>query len=1687
MPDFELRYTGTCEQAPPSQIPQLVTLTARRLPVLLGRQPAKGVLVVTGPPDYKKVSRKHVVIGRKADGSLAVIDRGSTFGTYINGTRITQGEEHPLRFCDTLALGDATDGVLQWQLQRPAAVPVAPAEPDAAEVAHPVPPKKRRTRATATRPGAVLAESIVARAGYFTLARAPPAVAEEIRPTWQGQSGVLKSVFGPERGRQIGTAHAGPEGAEASIFAEERRDQITAVVFSQEHQLAEHQRRLRARTQRQRYNNNFHIDPCDATGTKHMLFSEFDPDAVLTPRQRRLLGVDDETKTHDRDARGWPLRRPGAPPVADSDPQFLAPPRQQPQQEKQQQQREGPKVQHIGKDLEGEVCGLLFEVSKMQETDVKQGSWTKAWSGMLHERMTHTGGHAHTQAAEPAAAATGGTEDTGGDGGAPSQTQYFCVLTHEALVMRDVSKLCGMRRGCMCKTRRIEVSEMEVVRSARDQKEARGFSLDCAFIIRDTHEDTHVFAAESIAERRAWLQCLTELRMPTLIKQSQCAVSAQWLLNFIRGDKSPYARKLAALRKITPVDIRVIKGPFLCEAKDEHDFEEGSWITQIQLAGGRYVWATTPPARNAPTVQDLIDTWLLGSGGGSSRKVPYIKSTRCLWDMVVYSSLYGVSSEPAQQLEEATPNAPTGPSDGSSSAPNSSPSTYIPAESYVPQSQQVRSYVEQILSTNSRVLERGILGQANLFVSQSSASDALGLASAIEEHCRSSHLEPRDVYVWLDALSMRLEPSLRCEKQHAMIKKLIGQCGHVLAVISPWQSPMSLRWQKLRENYVHSLDASQARGAATLGWMGRLWCITEGWFAIKERAKLSVGMPLREIQTFQRALIDDPGALLDTNLTVNIKQTKSFDKEHKAMMMRYFEKMDANDASRGFNLANTAIRQQLLEWMLDNGMLLMQSVHEKKESERTETDCRLLLSYCTLLVEAGRPEAQTVCTAGIRLVSGLVTQLGRDGRPTGHFENADVLALLTSLHNCLHKENHQQQGDPKLLQQQAVQILKATGRTVCEAHYCADGSGEAKSKDARKAVVVGTVLSPFQASRSFHLGSSGIAMYLQNHSVKKLRVVYETGDVATVPTDWVGKQWQHDPVLKQPAGLLGEIHEVALRLKQRLTVPSDVQIHSKVLTMRDVVSTWLHHYPDHPRTLEALGRLARLLAGEDSTVSAEDEQITSPSPSPPPPSSGGGGGGGDGKLKLLEEAEHIFAQLLPTMEAKLGLKHRVTIGALAEFGAVLMQATDLSELLGSLQEVDDEQMRETHYRMDEAQRRQWIEKQTAHARPVLKVHSDVLERYRSLYGNDHVRTLTARYRLACTCEALLLEGEARRILEEVLQISTVHLGEHHQLSRDAKAALARCDVLRLFKELDADGSGELGEEEIRALGRWRKPGAPELTEEELGVAMAEMDPSGDGLVDATEFSAWWANQLAGGGGLLGEACANAGQIIGAVQKERAGPQTAAEKLEAALAATRARIAAKKNAAGENLSVKLTAKRLEKQARRLFTSVDDDGSGLLDADEVQLLAKKLGLEMTQEDAQQAMETMDTDASGEVDFTEFFCWFKKTVMDVAREEEEDEDDEQQHERGAGTAGAAGAAAGAGPSAAAGAAPSPTVVDSSAVGGTAAAASTARKDEVSRWTDGQRTWRVLADHSIQDWDARAKHWRRHSGGGGGGGGEL
>jgi pSer/pThr/pTyr-binding forkhead associated (FHA) protein len=194
--DFELRYTGTCQDASPSQVPLLIPLSGCRLPVTLGRQAGKGAVVATGPDGWSatgtKVSRKHVAIGRRADGTLAAIDRGSTNGTYINGTRITQGEEHQLRYGDTLAIA-GTDGVLQWQLLRaesPAAKrPAARANPKATAGVHglarkPVPPAQQKR---------LPADAVTERSGRFTLARAALVEAGST-PAWQNQSRVLKSV-----------------------------------------------------------------------------------------------------------------------------------------------------------------------------------------------------------------------------------------------------------------------------------------------------------------------------------------------------------------------------------------------------------------------------------------------------------------------------------------------------------------------------------------------------------------------------------------------------------------------------------------------------------------------------------------------------------------------------------------------------------------------------------------------------------------------------------------------------------------------------------------------------------------------------------------------------------------------------------------------------------------------------------------------------------------------------------------------------------------------------------------------------------------------------------------------------------------------------------------------------------------------------------------------------------------------------------------------------------------------------------------------------------------------------------------------------------------------------------------------------------------------------------------------------
>ena len=58
---------------------------------------------------------------------------------------------------------------------------------------------------------------------------------------------------------------------------------------------------------------------------------------------------------------------------------------------------------------------------------------------------------------------------------------------------------------------------------------------------------------------------------------------------------------------------------------------------------------------------------------------------------------------------------------------------------------------------------------------------------------------------------------------------------------------------------------------------------------------------------------------------------------------------------------------------------------------------------------------------------------------------------------------------------------------------------------------------------------------------------------------------------------------------------------------------------------------------------------------------------------------------------------------------------------------------------------------------------------------------------------------------------------------------------------------------------------------------------------------------------------------------------------------------------------------------MLPEIDEDGSGLLDREEVAQLSERLGAPLTKVKLDAAMMDMDEDGSGEVDFDEFKDWW------------------------------------------------------------------------------------------------------------------
>ena len=102
-----------------------------------------------------------------------------------------------------------------------------------------------------------------------------------------------------------------------------------------------------------------------------------------------------------------------------------------------------------------------------------------------------------------------------------------------------------------------------------------------------------------------------------------------------------------------------------------------------------------------------------------------------------------------------------------------------------------------------------------------------------------------------------------------------------------------------------------------------------------------------------------------------------------------------------------------------------------------------------------------------------------------------------------------------------------------------------------------------------------------------------------------------------------------------------------------------------------------------------------------------------------------------------------------------------------------------------------------------------------------------------------VEGAYAELLSEFRSVHAVQWArrDRHLMKSTSMRIKTDKDLLELWNEIDADGSGSLDMQEVQRLShRLHMP----LTHSELRDAMQQMDADGSGEVDFEEFKAWWA-------------------------------------------------------------------------------------------------------------------------------------------------------------------------------------------------------------------------------------------------------
>ncbi len=739
----------------------------------------------------------------------------------------------------------------------------------------------------------------------------------------------------------------------------------------------------------------------------------------------------------------------------------------------------------------------------------------------------------------------------------------------------------------------LRVNDISNVCRATSDEDAFGLPLDRVFVITQRSDGTkHFLAATSVEDRRAWIHQLAIVRMPTLIENSQCGFSARWLLEFVHSDL--YVQRMAELRATTPADIQIIRGPQKVAADDPRDFKEGTWATYVQLPNSRCVWANSPATAGdtPPSAKDLIDTWLLDA---PASELPYISQTRCLWETVVEPTLFG-PGESRKLIHSAG------------------------------------SYAEYVFKNDQASVSSGALGQINLFVSQSLQGDVRAMLRTIEDHCMRQNVDTRDVFCWLDGLSIWTDLGQETEqgKSYERANRLIGECGHTLAVVHPGGM-----W------HPHS-------------WLQRIWCIQEVYESLKQGVQVSMGLSEEQLQLFKSDLTSDPEGVAVMLSCVDIRKAKGFDQAHKQMIVGHIEAGDARQGS-ALLIVNLRVKEYLKKWIIDTAKTTIDDVESRhrvdidgdgdvgitddgidlgaqlplksqsQDTAQNEADCRTLMSYVDLVLNLQGPsdEATHVCIEAIRLASGMeVCKAPVNGEPSAALRPTGELMEL-------HKYKAQQMLVRKLISNQEfcdsaglVAILEESGHMLVDAHWRTSETSVAdtQSTTTTKAVVLSVM-----------------------DCGKQLRVLFANAVMQTVPVDWVlSEDWQMDALLSDytglynndaATGLLPDGHEIVLRLRDRLPDTCAMSTENVISLRRELADKWIiAHGPTNEGSYGARVALAQSLAGTDS-----------------------------------EEARDIFDEIMPEMLRALGPNNRLMLKTKQAY-ANLLTTLDEHEAARSLLE-----------------------------------------------------------------------------------------------------------------------------------------------------------------------------------------------------------------------------------------------------------------------------------------------------------------------------------------------------------------------------------------------------------------------------------